>query len=110
MDAKIIERVSTRKNFLIDHNMKYLEFEASIPNNLNMLREIANSLPEGKRRASMNEIISYLHLAFTEVLKDFEGLQEGSRLRNTLEDAFGSLIAKEKEIEMWTDIVKKRIK
>jgi len=110
MDAKLIDRIATRKTFLIDHNMKYLEFTASIPNNLNMLREIANSLPEGKRRASMTQIIEYINNAFTEVLKDFEGLQEGSHLRNALEDAIGSLVAKEKEIEMWTNIVKSRKK
>lgn len=110
MDKVIIEKVSTREKFMVDHNLKYLEFEASVPNRLNMLREIAMSLPEGKRKAAMNEIIIYFETAFTEILKDFEGLQEGSKLRNTLEDAIGSLIAKEREIKLLTDIISTRKK
>ena len=107
MDDKLIDRVTTRKNFLKDHSMKYLDFEGTVPNKLAMLQEIAESLPEGKRKASMKEIINYFQSSFQEVIKDFAGLQEGSRLRNTLEDAFGSLIAKEKEIETLTEIVTK---
>jgi hypothetical protein len=110
MDKVIIEKLITRKNFMKDHNLKYLEFTALVPNKLDMLREIAESLPEGKRKASMKEIIVWFNDAFTEVLKDYEGLQEGSQLRNTLEDAIGSLIAKENEIQMWTDIIKNRKK
>ena len=105
MDKSLIERASTRSSFGIDHNLKYLHFEGTIPNNLNMLREIANSLPEGKRKASMNEIIAYLNTAWTEVLKDWHGLQEGSKLRNVVDDLAGSLIFKEKEIAMLTEIV-----
>ena len=107
VDKTLIEKLSTRSSFGIDHNLKYLDFEGTVPNKLAMLQEIAESLPEGKRKASMKEIINYFQSSFQEVIKDFAGLQEGSRLRNTLEDAFGSLIAKEKEIETLTEIVTK---
>ena len=110
MDAKLIDKVSQRPGFQIDHKLKYLEFTGLVPNKLGLLKEIAESLPEGKRKASIREIINYFENAFTEILKDYEGLQEGSQLRNVLEDAFGSLIAKEKEIQMLTDIIKNRRK
>lgn len=110
MDKVIIEKVSKRENFLKDHNLKYLEFTALLPNKLAMLQEVAESLPEGKRKASTKEIIRWLHEAFTEILKDYEGLQEGSNLRTSLEDAIGSLLAKENEIKMLTDILKNRQK
>jgi len=108
MDKVIIEKVSKREKFMQDHNLKYLEFTVVVPNKLNMLREIAESLPDGKRKASMKEIITWLNEAFTEILKDYEGLQDGSQLRNTLEDAIGSLIAKEKEIKNLTEIIQIR--
>ena len=108
VDKVIIEKVSTRPNFLKDHNIKYLEFTALIPNRVAMLREIAQSLPEGKRKASLTEITEYFNEVFTEVLKDYEGLQEGSQLRNTLNNAIGSLIAKEKEIKVLTEIIQIR--
>jgi hypothetical protein len=73
-----------------------------------MLREIANSIPDGKRKAAMNEIIEYFHAAFTEVLKDWHGLQEASRLRNIFDDVIGSLVAKEKEIKDLTEIIQIR--
>ena len=108
MDKVIIEKVSQRSSFGIDHNLKYLDFEGSVPNKLNALREIANSLPDGKRKATMNEIIEYFNASFTEVLKDWHGLQEASRLRNIVDDAIGSLVAKEKEIKDLTEIIQIR--
>jgi hypothetical protein len=106
-DKILIEKASTRSSFGIDHNLKYLDFEGTVPNKLAMLREIAESLPEGKRKAVMKEIIEYFHAAFTEVLKDWHGLQEGSKLRNVVDDCVGSLIFKEKEIEILTEIITK---
>ena len=108
MDKVIIEKVSTRPNFLKDHNLKYLEFAALCPNRLGKLREIVESLPQGKQRALAGEILEWLNVSFAEILKDYEGLQEGSQLRNTLEDAIGSLIVKEKEIETWMEILTNR--
>lgn len=105
MDKVIIEKLTSRPNYLKDHNLKYLEFKALSANRVGKLREIIESLPEGKQKALGREITDWLHQSFTEILKDYDGLQEGSQLRNTLEDAIGSLIFKEKEIELLTQTI-----
>jgi len=93
MDKKIVDMVSQRKDFLKDHSLKYLEFEALVPNKLGFLREIAESLPDGKRKASMIEIIEWIHKSFQEVLNDYQCLQEGSKLRNVLADHVATIKA-----------------
>ena len=107
MDKKIVDMVSQRKDFLKDHSLKYLEFEALVPNKLGFLREIAESLPDGKRRGNMTEIIAYLQNSWQEVLKDYSALQEGSAARNLIEDLTGTLISKESEIKALTDLSQK---
>jgi len=110
MDKVIIHKVTTRPNYLKDHNLKYLEFKALCPNRLGKLREIIESLPEGKQRATATEIITWLHESFTEVLKDYDGLQEGSELRNTLEDAIQWIQAKDREIAIYENLLKQKVK
>jgi hypothetical protein len=91
MDKVIIEKLSNRENFLKDHNDKYLALEALLPNRVGKLREIVESLPNGERKALATEIIDWVHSVCQEVLKDWHGLQEGSKLRNALDDAVQSL-------------------
>jgi len=105
MDKVTLEKLSKRPNFLKDHNLKYLEFKALSQNRVGKLREIIESLPEGKQRALGREIVEWINTGFTEILKDYDGLQEGSHLRNALEDVTASLIFKEKEVELLTQIV-----
>jgi len=57
MDKVTFHQLTTRPNYLKDHNLKYLEFTATIPANLSILKEIAESLPQGKRKEQINEII-----------------------------------------------------
>lgn len=104
MDKVTLHKLTTRPNFLKDHNLKYLEFTATVPANLTLLKEIAESLPHGKRKAQVTEIITYFHNAWQEVLKDYEALQEGSIARNTIEDLAGSLAMKENEIKTLTEL------
>lgn len=107
MDSVTFHKLTTRPNFLKDHNFKYIEFTATIDKNLSILREIAESLPEGKRRGNMTEIIAYLQKSWQEVLKDYSALQEGSAARNLIEDLTGTLISKESEIKALTDLSQK---
>lgn len=104
MDKVTLHQLTTRPNFLKDHNLKYLEFTATMPANLSILREIGESLPQGKRKDQINEIITYLHNSWQEVLKDYNALQEGSAARNLIEDMAGSLAAKENEIKALTEL------
>ena len=91
MDKELVEIVSRRKNFIKDHSLKYLEFEGMVPNRLGKLREIVESLPNGKQKATAIEIIDWVHSNFQEVVKDWQALQEGSKLRNVLEDYVGQI-------------------
>jgi len=77
--------------------LKYLELQASVPENLGKLREIVESLPSGERKAQGRQIIDSLHTVFQEIVKDYEALQEGSQCRNVLEDLAGYIDGKEKE-------------
>jgi hypothetical protein len=107
MDNVKLQKLVGRPNFLKDHNFKYLEFSVTITERLAILREIGESLPQGKRKASVTEIINYIQTTFNEVLKDYHALQEGSAARNEIEDMAASLIFKEREIAHLTDINKK---
>jgi hypothetical protein len=86
MDKVIVEKVYNRENFMKNHELKYIEFKALVPNRLGKLQEIVESLPEGKQRATATEIIAWIHTSFQEVLKDYDALHEGSQLRNLLDD------------------------
>jgi hypothetical protein len=86
MDSKIVKMISDRPDFLKDNQLKYLEFEALVPNRLGKLREIVESLPQGKQKASAVEIIDWIHESFQRVVNDWACLQEGSKLRNILAD------------------------
>jgi len=110
MDKVIIEKLTTRPNYLKDHNLKYLEFKALVPNKVGKLAEIVESLPEGNQKATAKEIITWLQEAFAEVLKDYDGLQEGSELRNTLEDAIQWISAKDREIAIYESFLKNKVK
>jgi len=90
-DKVIIEKLSKRENFLKDHNSKYLALEALSGNRVGKLREIVESLPNGERKAIATEIIDWIDETLREVVKDWHGLQEGSKLRNALDDAVQSL-------------------
>ena len=86
MDKVIAEKVSRRETFMRDHRLKYLEFEALVPNKLARLREAIEALPNGENKSVSREIIFWIRDQFQEVLKDYHALQEGSQLRNVLDD------------------------
>jgi hypothetical protein len=104
MDKVTLHQLTTRPNFLKDHNLKYLEFSVTIPENIGTLRAIVESLPQGNRKSQGNEILTNLYNYFTEVAKDYNALQEGSAARNLIEDMAGSLATKENEIKALTDL------
>jgi len=97
MDKVQIRKLITRPNYLKDHNGKYLALEATISRDLAQLREIVESLPQGERKALGRLSIDSIHTVFTEIVKDYDALQEGSACRNLLEDLAGTIERKENE-------------
>lgn len=93
MDNKIVDLISNRPDFAKDNMLKYLEFEALVPNRLGKLQEIVESSTTGKQKAQAVEIIDWIHKSFQEVVNDYKCLQEGSKLRNILADHVATIKA-----------------
>lgn len=99
MDKVTLHKLMTRPNYLKDHNLKYLELQTTITSALGKLREIVESLPNGERKATGRACIETIHTVFSEVVKDYDALQEGSACRNLLEYLAGTVSAKEQECQ-----------
>lgn len=107
MDAKQAEKASlNKKDWSKDHKLKYIALQHTFAERVGKLREIIESLPQGKQKATATQIIDWLLLIFQDIMKDAKGLEEGSELRNIVANMTGYVSFKEQEANDYLEVIK----